>query len=196
MFGMKKKVMPVYTYGAPVLKAMAAPIEEVTPEIRELGEKMIETMFAFDGIGLAGPQVGVSKRIVTLALPTNLPKDQPVSQGEALLLPMMPMVIINPQIISYGPEKEITDEGCLSVPDIYAPVERPTTIMFQTEILGYGMVTVECGGLLARCIQHELDHLNGSLFVEKVVPGSEGKIKNQVDQLIERGKKNNFVRFK
>ncbi len=196
MFGFKKKVMPVYTYGAPVLKAIAAPIEKVTPEISELGEKMIETMFAFDGIGLAGPQVGVGKRIVALALPPTVPKDQPVSQGEALLLPMMPMVIINPQIISFGPEKSITDEGCLSVPDLYAPVERPTTVMFQTEILGYGMVTVECGGLLARCIQHELDHLNGTLFVEKVTPDSTETVKKQVDLMVKRGKNNNFVRYK
>ncbi|MBN2642605.1 MAG: peptide deformylase [Victivallales bacterium] len=193
---MRKKIMPVYTYGAPVLKAIAAPVEKITPEIRELADRMIDTMFAFDGIGLAAPQVGVSKRIVALALPAQLPADYEPSPAEELLLPMMPMVIINPQIISYGKDKYISDEGCLSVPDIYAPVERPRTIVFQTEIIDYGIVTVEAGGLLARCIQHEMDHLNGTLFVEKVAPEAYTKIDARVRTLIARGAQNNYQRRK
>ena len=194
MLGFRKKVMPVQTYGSPVLKTLAAPVAAISTAIMDLAEQMIETMFAFDGIGLAAPQVGVSLRLITLGLPVADTED--ISPGECMLLPMMPLAMVNPVIISFGSEKTICEEGCLSVPDIYAQVERPSRIIIQAEILHHGPVTVECGGLLARCLQHEIDHLNGKLFVERVEAETMTEVKPQLVKLFDFGQKNNFQRSK
>ena len=190
----RKRVLPVHTYGSPVLKALAAPVMAVTPELRELAAQMIDTMFAFDGIGLAAPQVGVSVRMVTFALPRG--RDESLSPGEAYLLPMMPMVIINPQVISCGNAHHIQEEGCLSVPEIYAPVDRPDTVVFQGRILDGPDFTVECGGLLARCVQHEIDHLDGKLFIQKTPPENFEQIRPEVEALLRMGQENNFMRLR
>ncbi len=196
MFGSRKKVVPVQTYGSPVLKTLAAPVNGITPEIMTLADEMIESMFAFDGIGLAAPQIGISLRLVTLAIPNQLPDDYEPSPGELRLLPLMPLALVNPVILSFGKDKSLYEEGCLSVPEIYAEVERPTKVMLQAEIIGHGPVMVECGGLLSRCIQHEIDHLDGKLFVERLTPDNLNKVKRQLDRLYELGQKNKFQRTK
>lgn len=196
MLGFRKKIIPVQTYGAPVLKTLAAPVKAITPEILELAEKMVETMFAFDGIGLAAPQVGIGLRMITLGLPNQLPKDYDPSPGEALLLPMMPLAMINPIILSFGDIKTIHEEGCLSVPEIYASVERPRDIMLQAEIINHGLITIACGGLLSRCLQHELDHLNGKLFIDRLTSEELQNVKEELEVLFDAGQKNNFQRNK
>ena len=196
MLGLKKRILPVHTYGSPVLKVVAAPVMGITPEIRKLAEQMIETMFAFDGVGLAAPQVGVSQRLITLGLTDKLPKDYVPSPGELQLLPLMPLALINPIIISYGAVKECREEGCLSVPDIWAVVERPERIVVQMEIIGYGPVAVECGGLLARCIQHEMDHIDGKLFIDRLAPEVLAEVKEPLNRLYEQGRNNQFQRSK
>lgn len=195
MLRFKKKIYPVQTYGAPVLKAVAIPINELSKDVHDLAARMIDTMFAFDGIGLAGPQIGVSRRIITLGLSPQTPPGD-LSEGEIILLPEMPMAIINPRIISFSDEHYNYEEGCLSVPEIYAPVNRPSRIVFQGEILGHGMVTLECGGLLGRCIQHEIDHLDGTVFVERVNPIDYRAIEVKVKNLIANGTDHNFLRMK
>jgi len=196
MINFRKKILPIQTYGAPVLKVPAAPIPAITPEIRELAEQMIETMFAFDGIGLAAPQVGVGLRMVVFGLPNDARKKGAGtrSPGEEYLLPKMPLVVINPQILAYSNETVVREEGCLSVPEIWAPVERPIGIVFQAQTLDGETFKVECQGLLARCIQHELDHLDGQLFIDRVTADEFAKIKPEVDELLSYGKENNFLR--
>lgn len=196
MFFKRKKVMNVKTYGAQVLKKHARPVDRIDDEIRELAVSMLDTMKAFDGIGLAGPQVGSEKRIVAFGVPMRQP-DCPVppTPGELLLLPRMPFVVINPEIISSSSEIETADEGCLSVPEIYAPVTRPARVMFRAVMVETGeVINVECGGLLGRCIQHELDHLDGKLFVDRLTEEDKKRVLAELQALKKRGEKNNFSR--
>jgi peptide deformylase len=190
MFFRKKNKYTVYTYGAEVLKKTAAEIKEVSPEIRAIAEEMLHAMRFFDGIGLAGTQYGVSKRILALDVPVQ--EQSLISPGEALLLPRMPLVIINPEIISLGQTNSIAEEGCLSVPDIYAEVERPEFIQFRAQTLDGELIECECGGLLARCLQHEVDHLNGILFVDRLTDEVFSSIEAKLKQLKKLGRKKDF----
>jgi len=168
----KQKTMPVRTLGDPVLHIKAKAVEKIDDEIRRFGEVLIETMYAKDGIGLAATQVGVNLRMV--ALHVDPPTDKagnmilPLSPGEMELCRKMPIVLINPEIISFSLATEIREEGCLSVPKLYAPVERPVSVVLKAQLLGGPAVRLDCGGLLARAIQHELDHLDGVVYVQRV----------------------------
>ena len=194
MINFRQKVLPIYTAGAPILSIPATPITEITPGIRALADLMIETLFAFDGIGLAAPQVGIGMRMVAFGFAREKPNGVALSPGEELLLPQMPLVVINPQIIMATKECCLREEGCLSVPAIYAKVERPIDIVFQGQTIDGSNFTVECQGLLARCIQHEIDHLNGQLFINRVSPEEFARIKPQVDALLRQGQKNNYIK--
>jgi peptide deformylase len=158
-------------------------------------------MKIYDGVGIAAPQVGVPLRIFAVnAPPPRLRPDddgppRPLSQGEAALLPMMPLVFINPEIISGSDTLVSYEEGCLSVPDIYADVMRPETIVFQAQILGGAFISLEVGGFLARILQHETDHLNGIVFVDRLEPGKLDGIRSKLDKLKKSGKKKGFLRI-
>jgi len=190
-----KKRYVVYTMGDPVLRRIAEPLGAITPEIRELSARMTEVVKAFDGVGLAAPQVGESVRLVVLDLPEESMSDVP-SPGEKALLPRMPLTIINPEIISSSPDTELRDEGCLSLPDVWAPVERPARIFFRALTLDGELLEYECGGLLGCCIQHETDHLNGKLFVDRVVPTELAKVERELRQMQRYGEKHHFHRIK
>lgn len=187
-----KKQYIVYTAGADILKKKAKPIKTITAEIEDLGLEMIEAMTAFDGIGLAGPQYGIDKRIVTFNIPE--PQNGFQSPGEAMLIPLMPLVAINPVIIDWGTEQIPWEEGCLSVPDIFGEVIRPATVKFKTMLLNGAIIEYECGGLLARCIQHEIDHLNGHLFVERMVPDKFSIIESELRKLEKTGAGKSYKR--
>ncbi len=189
----KKKIFTVYTAGAPILKKKAHRIEEITPEIADLGEEMIGAMAAFDGIGLAGPQYGSDLRIVAFNVPMH-EEEGFHSPGEAELLPMMPLIAINPEIIESGEDLIEAEEGCLSVPEIWGNVVRPATVKFRTQLLDGSTVEYECGGLLARCIQHELDHLNGILFVDRMSPEEFAEIKPALRRLESGGAAREYKR--
>jgi len=190
MFFRSKKIYTVNTYGADILKKPSDEIKEITPEIRKIAEEMILTTALFDGIGLAGPQYGINKRIVALAVP--YPEQTAISPGEALLLPRMPMVIINPEIIALSETTECAEEGCLSVPEIYAPVERPQFVQFRAQTLDGELIECECGGLLGRCIQHEIDHLNGILFVDRLTEETFSVIESKLKKLKKSDSKKDF----
>ncbi|MDD5698407.1 MAG: peptide deformylase [Victivallaceae bacterium] len=190
MFFRPKTKYTVYTYGAEVLRKPAAAISEVTPEIRETAAVMFRTMQLFDGIGFAGPQSGVGKRLITLMVPG--PSGGAVSPGEALLLPRMPLAIINPEIIAVSDVTDIVEEGCLSIPRISAPVERAQFIRFRALTLDGEALECECGGLLARCLQHEFDHLNGILFVDRLAKEVFRDLEPQLQRLQKTGRKKDF----
>jgi peptide deformylase len=197
MFGLKKKnIMNVRTYGDPTLKKKSEPIKEINHEIVSLAESLINTMYADDGVGLAAPQVGVNLRMFALGVPSARRGDGQleVSPGEIELLPKMPLVFINPEIVEFGEVKEEREEGCLSVPDIYAPVIRPASVKFRAQILNGGMVEFQCGGLLARAIQHEYDHLDGKLFVDRLSSDVRAGIKHKLERLKKYGKKKGFLK--
>jgi peptide deformylase len=194
LFGNKERYV-VRTLGDSVLRAKAAVIPAVTPEIRALAERMIRAMRVFDGIGLAAPQIGESLRLVVIEIPQDAMEKNP-TPGEALLYPRMPLVLINPQIVERSTELAERDEGCLSLPEIYAPVVRPARVVLDSDILDGGHVTVECGGLLGRCIQHELDHLDGVVFSDRVAPDERALIAPDLRRVEKYGAKHHFQRVK
>lgn len=190
----REEVFSVRVIGDKQLSVPAAPVLEINDEIRDMSERMIKTMHAFDGIGLAAPQVGISLRMAVFGLPRKPLGGQKASSGEVLLLPQMPLVLINPRIVSSADDTSIREEGCLSVPGIYGRVERPSTIVVEAQGLDGESLTMECGGLLGCCIQHEIDHLNGILFVKRLIPDDLYKVRWQVAKLKQQSVKTNYRR--
>ncbi|NVK36220.1 MAG: peptide deformylase [Rhodobacteraceae bacterium] len=137
----------------PVLRKVCEPIVSVDDEIKRLADDMLETMYAAPGIGLAASQIGVLKRLFVL----DVSKEE---ESEA------PMVFINPQITWSSDELSVYQEGCLSIPEYYEEVERPAAVKVQYLDQTGKEHEIEADGLLATCIQHELDHLNGKLFID------------------------------
>ncbi len=185
----------VRTLGDGALRAGARPVLDLNDEIRSLGARMIDTMQAFEGIGLAAPQIGEALRLVALGVPAESMGENP-SPGEIELLGQMPMVIVNPEIISSSAETSVRDEGCLSVPDIFAPVTRPKTVVIRFQTLDGGVAVFECGGLLGRCLQHELDHLDGRLFIDRVDGEDRSEIADDLRRLENFGSKHQYQRVK
>ncbi|NBB70699.1 MAG: peptide deformylase [Alphaproteobacteria bacterium] len=135
------------------LKTKAAPVEAVDDELRRLMDDMLETMYAAPGIGLAAPQVGVMQRLIVLDVAG---KDGPPA----------PMCLVNPEIVARGEDTVVAEEGCLSLPEIYAEVERHARVFVRFTDREGEVREMDTDGLLARCVQHELDHLDGVLFVD------------------------------
>lgn len=162
-------VLPLAYYGDPILRKKAKLVASITPALRELAARMIATMYEHNGVGLAAPQVGKSVRL--LVLDTRITKRGPApgaSTGEMLLWPRMPLAVINPEIVWHASETEVSEEGCLSLPEIHADVIRPSLVVVRATTLDATLIEVECGGLLGRCFQHEIDHLNGTVFPDRI----------------------------
>ena len=190
-----KKRISVCTLGAPVLSRVAEPVVQIDQETVKLAQEMYEAMVVFNGIGLAAPQYGVSKRMVVIDVPAESVEGDP-SPGEEQLLPRMPLVLVNPEIISSSTATAVREEGCLSVPDIYAPVERPAKVVLRSQTLQGDMIECECGGLLGRCIQHELDHLDGKLFTDRLSPEVAKEVSGSLKRLRKVGESKSFLRTK
>ncbi len=184
-FGKKKSLTMKYL-GEACLHQKAARIEEITDDIRSLGEAMLEVMYKQDGVGLAAPQVGISLRLVTLDVPEPKEPGMPLSPGERELLPQMPLVLVNPEIESFSAVTEVGEEGCLSVPKLYAPVERPVSVVLKTTLLDGRQIRVDCGGFLARALQHELDHLDGVVYVQRVKDPDYAEILPQLQKIYKK----------
>ena len=180
--GLFSKKMDVKTFGNPVLRKDCEPVEEITDEIRSLTEEMIKCMYDENGIGLAAPQIGINKRI--FVIDTDVEEDAILATpGEAYLTPKMPMAIINPEIVTCsGPEMPFV-EGCLSIPGVNATVLRPEVIRLKAMTIDGEKIDLECGGLLSRCAQHEIDHLNGILFTDKAVESEVADSQDKLDKL-------------
>lgn len=135
------------------LRLVSEPVKEITDEIRKLADDMLETMYDAPGVGLAAIQIGVPLRIVTM--------DVSKTEGERY-----PMVLINPEILWASEEKRVYEEGCLSIPEYYEEVERPDRVRFRYMNLQGETIEQEADDLMATCVQHEIDHLNGVLFID------------------------------
>jgi peptide deformylase len=190
---LKKKMYSVKTFGCDVLGKNAEKITVFDDKLAELAADMVEIMNYFDGIGLAAPQIGISKRLVVLGVPNN-PEDMNKSIGEVMLLDKMPLALVNPEITAYGSDLCDYDEGCLSVPGIYGSVQRPYTVKLKAQDLQGNYFEYECGGLLGRCIQHELDHLDGKLFVDRMSDEDREKIEFKLFRLKKNGKRKEYNR--
>lgn len=148
-------IRKVLTYPNPVLKEKAEPIREITPEIRELAKDMVETMYEYDGIGLAAPQVGELVRLITVDI------SGPEKREDL-------RVLINPELERIGDEEVESEEGCLSVEDYRSTVVRSERVKVKALDLDGNPVEFEADGLLAVCLQHECDHLDGKLFIDRI----------------------------
>lgn len=158
--------LAVLHYPNPRLRLKAVPIQGIDEEIKTLARDMLETMYAEGGIGLAATQVDVQKRLVVMDLSEQ--RNQPV-------------FLVNPEILSAQGEEEM-QEGCLSVPGFYETVQRAETIRFRYLTLEGEVVEKETGGLLAVCVQHEIDHLDGKLFIDYLSPLKRQRIRKKIDK--------------
>jgi peptide deformylase len=152
-------VRRVLTYGDPILRRKAVPVEGDLQSLKSLVEDMFETMYAEPGIGLAAPQIGVSKRLVVIGS---------VADDDAGQNLGAPVAMLNPEILSRSSDIVPFEEGCLSVPDITESVDRPRAIRLRYTTLEGEIVERDTAGLLARVVQHEIDHLDGILFVDRL----------------------------
>lgn len=178
-------ILDIVQLGHPVLRERCRPVERVDDDIRGLVGDMIETMYAAQGVGLAAPQVGVATRlaIVDVAHDPDCVSFLRVNGGEADLADLMPLVFINPEL-EFGEHKESDTEGCLSIQDVRAEVKRPAAIRATLPQLDGTILEVETDGLLARAIQHETDHLNGVLFIDRISPAAKVRLKRKLRRLM------------
>jgi peptide deformylase len=148
-------LLPILTAPDPRLKKKSLPVEAVDAEIRRLMDDMLETMYDAPGIGLAAPQVGIPKRVIVLDIDREDTKTGP-------------LLMANPEIIEASDEDASYEEGCLSVPDHYSDVVRPATVKVRYLDRDGQARELACDGLLATCVQHEIDHLDGILFIDHI----------------------------
>ncbi|MFW2422361.1 MAG: peptide deformylase [Porticoccaceae bacterium] len=160
-------VLPILEFPDPRLRTVAEPISQVTKQTRQLVDDMFETMRAASGIGLAATQVDVHQRIVVMDLGDETPQ---------------PRVFINPEIEIIADQTQPYDEGCLSVPGIFAPVERPNRVIIRALDREGSPFEEQAEGLLAVCIQHEIDHLDGKLFVDYLSPLKRQRIRKKLEK--------------
>jgi peptide deformylase len=148
-------IRPILVIPDKRLRQIAAPVAAIDDAVRRLVDDMFETMYDAPGIGLAAVQVGVPKRVVTMDLAK---KEEPPN----------PQVFINPEILSYSDERSVYEEGCLSIPDVHEDVERPARVRARFLDLAGATHEIDADGLLATCLQHEIDHLNGVLLIDHI----------------------------
>lgn len=164
-------ILDITQYGDPVLRAVSVPVQLPNDDLKTLADNMLETMYEAEGIGLAAPQVGLNIRMVVIDIPEDEDEEEPatviVNGEEKNVRSIMPLVFVNPELEAYGKEYLFT-EGCLSVRNIRANVSRPESVRAKLTMLDGSVMELDCGGLLARCLQHECDHLDGFLFVDRV----------------------------
>lgn len=171
-------------YGDPALRIKGKPVAEVDGRIRELADNMLETMRAANGIGLAGQQVGEALQltVVDVSAVEDRPSTMAWNGREVNPNDHMPLIILNPRIET-GPEKEIASEGCLSFPEISADIERAGWAKVEAQTLDGERVEIEATGLLARALQHEIDHLNGILFIDRMNSAAKASLSSKLKRL-------------
>lgn len=177
-------VLEVTKYGNPVLRQKGAAIEKITPEIKQLIADMFETMYATKGIGLAAQQVGKALQLTVLDLRgvTDRPSTLELDGKPADVDAFMPLVLINPEIKPLN-DAVLGPEGCLSFPELYGDVLRPESVAVKALSEKGKTIEFRCGGLLARAVQHETDHLNGILFIDRMDRKSKNEIRDELDAL-------------
>ena len=151
-------ILPITTYGSPILRKKSEPVKDITPDLVELAQNMLETMYKANGVGLAAPQIGKNIRLVVIDLAKEDEEHNPI-------------ILFNPEVEPEDGDNplEAAEEGCLSVPEIWANVSRPGHVhLTYTNEKGEKVDMRNVTGKFARCAQHELDHLNGILFVDKI----------------------------
>jgi peptide deformylase len=178
-------ILPILQYGDPILRAKGKRIDEIDDRIRELAANMIETMHAAHGVGLAAQQIGEALQLTVLDV--SPVEDRPSTlklDGKDMTDPKsaMPLVLINPEIELRG-ETEVGLEGCLSFPEITADIERAQSVIVRAKTLEGGTIQIEAGRFLARAIQHEHDHLDGILFIDRMRSAAKAALSSRLKRL-------------
>ena len=166
-------VLPIVKIPDPILRVVSKPVERVDDELRAFLDIMLETMYRAPGIGLAAIQVGEPLRIFTVDCAQRAEDEEQAEsddpqRGETRPQERDPIFLINPEIVAFGDTQSVYEEGCLSIPDYYADVERPATCTVKYLDREGAEQILEADGLLSTCIQHEFDHLNGTLFIDHI----------------------------
>ena len=177
-------ILEIVKYGHPVLRKKGERIEQITPEIKQLIADMFETMEENHGVGLAAQQVGVAKQltVIDVRAVTDRPSTLELAGSPADVADIMPLVLINPEITPVG-EPVKGGEGCLSFPEIFADISRPGTVDVAALDAKGRPISFRCGGLLARAVQHETDHLNGILFIDRMDKKTKAELQAELDDL-------------
>ncbi len=179
-------VLKIVRYPAPVLRAKCRAITEVTPEIRQLAEDMIDTMREANGVGLAAPQVAVDQQLAVIDVSHN-PQCLTflrINGARADMVANMPVVFMNP-VLELGKDKDVDEEGCLSFPRLRGDIRRSEQVKVTFTNLSGETQTWEMDGLLARAFQHEIDHLNGILFIDRLSAVAKVGLKRKLTRLME-----------
>jgi peptide deformylase len=179
-------IRKIVQYGHPVLRLRCRPVTEVNEELIELVADMLDTMVDANGVGLAAPQIGEDIRlaVIDVSHDPECISFLKVNGEDAELDSIMPLIFINPDL-AFGQAKEFGMEGCLSLRGIRAEVRRPETVKATLPQLDGSVLVVETDGLLARALQHEIDHLNGVLFVDRLPAVTKVSMKNRLKRLLE-----------
>ena len=162
-------------YGDPILRKRASEVHDFDPQLRAEAEAMIDTMYEAAGVGLAGPQVGLEKRLL-VALQMEDPDD---NEAE-------PIVMVNPEILERSPENWVFEEGCLSIPGIRGEVTRPERVRVRYQDVDGRSHEIEVDDMFARVIQHEIDHLDGKLFIDYLSMGERTLLKPKLKKIAEK----------
>ena len=177
-------ILPILQYGDPILRVKGKRIEEIDDHSRELVANMIETMHAAHGVGLAAQQIGEALQLTVLDITQveDRPSTLKLNGQETDPKTALPLVLINPEI-ELGGETEIGVEGCLSFPEITADIERAQSVTVRAQTLEGGTIHIEASGFLARAIQHECDHLNGILFIDRMRSAAKVALSSRLKRL-------------
>ena len=178
-------ILPILQYGDPILRIKGKRIEEIDGRIRELAANMIETMHAAHGVGLAAQQIGEALQLTVLDI--SAVEDRPstlILDGNDITDPStaMPLVLINPEIELRG-ETEVGVEGCLSFPEMTADIDRAHSVTVRAQNLEGEPIEIEANGFLARAIQHEHDHLDGILFIDRMSSAAKAALSSRLKRL-------------
>ena len=177
-------ILTVVKYGTPVLRQKGAKVDAITPAIKKLIADMFETMYAHKGVGLAAQQVGLALQLTVLDVRgiTDRPSSLELAGQPADVASLMPLILLNPVIKPLG-EPIPGPEGCLSFPEIFAEITRPDLIEVNALDQDGKEIEFRCGGLLARAIQHETDHLHGILFIDRMDKATKEELRPELDEL-------------
>lgn len=177
-------ILKVVKYGDPVLRKKGARIESITPEIKKLIGDMFETMYAHKGVGLAAQQVGHALQVTVIDVRgvTDRPSSLELKGEAADVAEFMPVVLINPELTMVG-ERVAGPEGCLSFPEVFAEITRPEFVDVKALNEKGKPIEFRAGGLLGRAVQHEADHLNGILFIDRMEKKTKEELQADLDAL-------------
>jgi len=188
-------ILPILQYGDPILRAKGKRIEKIDDHIQALIANMVETMHAANGIGLAAQQIGEALQLTVLDVShvEDRPSTLKLNGKDLDPASSMPLVLINPEI-EMGGANEVGTEGCLSFPEITGEIDRAKSILARAQTLEADRIEIEASGLLARAIQHEVDHLNGILFIDRMNSAAKAALSSRLKRLQKQTRRGKRIR--